>query len=266
VSPSSTPNANACASDRPARRLTADPLPAGHVQLWRMDTPVVQGQQDQLASLLSPQEHARAQGLALPAQRQRFITRRGMLRTILGHYLQIPASDVELVYGPQGKPMLCSTTHAGRLIHFNFTHSRELAILALASDEEVGIDVEAIDPQRSIEGIARRYFHEKEWQCIRTMDQTCQARAFFDTWACKEALVKAQGGGIMAGLQSFIIHGVSDQPGLREVTCPQGNPMPWTLHTLQVHDQNHHPFMTAIARRGSQWSFSTHLADATQLL
>jgi|GEM_PF-4195953 len=263
---SSTPNVNVSASEKPASRLPADTLPEGYVQLWRMDTPVADDRLEFLASLLSPQEHARAQGLALPAQKQRFITRRGLLRTILGHYLQTPARQVELVYGPQGKPLLCSRTHAGQSLHFNFTHSRELAILAVTRDDEVGVDVEAIDTQRSIEGIARRYFHELEWQRISEMDGQQQAQAFFDTWACKEAIVKAQGGGIMAGLQSFVIQGVSACPGQRQVTCPQGNPMPWTLHTLQVHDQSQHPFMTAIARRGSQWRFSDHLADAAQLL
>ncbi len=231
-----------------------------------MDTPLGDDAVAHLQSHLTDQERARASAMAMPAQRQRFLTRRGLLRLILSRYLQTSPDQVQLAYGPQGKPLLCGQRHAGVPLHFNFTHSRDLALLAITRENEIGVDVEAIDTQRSIQGIARRYFHPREWQCIAAMPADIQPRAFFDNWACKEAIVKAHGGGIMAGLGTFVIQGIAPQPGPRQVLDTQGRLLPWTLRTLEVTDKTDHPFVAAVAMRGSQWACSTTLADAADLL
>ena len=74
-----------------------------------------------------------------------------------------------------------------------------------------------------------------------------QHQAFFDTWACKEAVVKAHGGGIMSGLDQFRIQGVQPNPGPRQVVATSGQQTPWQLSTLAMHDQSGQSFVAALA-------------------
>lgn len=238
------------------------------VQLWRMDTPVDETVLRQLALTLCPDETRRAQAFAKPEHRSRFITRRGLLRFILAQHLQASPSQLLFTYGPQGKPLICLDAHRHSTIHFNLSHSNDLAILGVVRHSDIGVDVEAINPKRDIQGIGQRYFHPLEWDHIAAMPAHEQTAAFFDNWACKEAIVKARGGGIVSGLSNFIIQGVNAIAGDRQcldIQLQQPTPStPWTLRTMQLTDRKQQQFRAAVALPGEHWQLPDTLLDAAE--
>lgn len=239
-------------------------IPANTAQLWRMDTPVTEHALAVLRSALNAREMERAQSLVNPKHRTRFITRRGLLRTILATLLSLDPAGIEFTYGPQGKPMLCPRAHPQNALHFNLSHCNDLAILGVTRDQEIGVDLEAINTRRNIEGIAERFFHPQEWAHIAAMPPADRPAAFFDNWACKEAIVKASGGGIVSGLSDFIIHNVSHIPGERacEHLNPAARPGRWTLRTMQLTDHDQKIYRAAIALPGEAWQLSPSVFDA----
>jgi 4'-phosphopantetheinyl transferase len=122
-------------------------LSADEVHVWRagLDRPAAE-----YARLLSRDEQARADRLRFEQLQRRFIVGRGILRVILGRYLNVSPEEVEFEYHPNGKPALSS-----RLLHaalcFNLSHSDELLLLAVTYHRAVGIDLETIhsDLERS---------------------------------------------------------------------------------------------------------------------
>src|SRR5690606_31751950 len=117
-----------------------------------------------------------------------------------------------------------------------------------------------------IEGIGERFFHPQEWATIAAMPPQDRPAAFFDNWACKEAIVKANGGGIVSGLTDFIIHNVSTTPGQRqcEYFTAAAQPHRWTLRTLQLTDHDQKIYRAAVALPGENWQLSPTPLDALQ--
>lgn len=161
--------------------------------------------------LLSTDEQTRAARFRLARVRQYFITARARLRMILSTYLEIDPAAVRFVYDKLGKPSLDSSTH-GNGLFFNLTHSGELAVVAVTSDCEVGIDVERLRPVRHAEGIARRFFHHDEAADVLACRGQERMGAFFRCWTRKEAVVKAVGKGLQFPLDQFRVPVQSDTP------------------------------------------------------
>jgi 4'-phosphopantetheinyl transferase len=251
--------------DHPKAPATPVQLAAGRVQLWRIDTPLSATVVEGLRTHLSPDELARADKLTLPNQRERFIARRGLLRTILAQLLSIPPREVILTYGGAGKPMLCENSHPGRSVQFNFTHCRDLALLGVTLGQPIGVDIEAIDPKRDIRGIGQRFFHPREWAHLHALPEDQQPVTFFDYWASKEAVVKAQGGGIMSGLSDCLIRPSAIAPDVK--TCDhftEGAPdaLPWSIRTLRLLDDHQQAYVAAVALPGYDWTLSPVILQA----
>jgi 4'-phosphopantetheinyl transferase len=105
--------------------------------------------------------------------------------------------DVAFRAGPGGKPILVQPD--GSRWRFNVTHSEELALIAVAWDRELGVDVERVRPIEQASRIVESYFTAAEVAEFRGLAEGEQAAAFIRGWTRKEAVVKAQGVGL-AGL------------------------------------------------------------------
>ncbi len=60
---------------------------------------------------------------------------------MLGLYLEREPAKIELRFGSRGKPMLTGDYDS---LRFNLSHSGELALIAVAGEHEVGVDVQLI--------------------------------------------------------------------------------------------------------------------------
>src|SRR5262245_23822450 len=94
-----------------------------------------------LESTLSPDEKARADRFHFLKDRNHYIVGRGLLRELLGAYLQQPPAGLEFSYAQYGKPFL-SGANASRRLSFNLAHSAGLVVYAVARERNLGIDVE----------------------------------------------------------------------------------------------------------------------------
>jgi phosphopantetheinyl transferase len=126
-----------------------------------------------------------------------FLITRAVLRTVLGHLLDRPGAQVEIVTSERGKPSLVEKTDPP--LHFNTSHSRTQALVALSRVGEIGVDVEDIG--RVDERVVRRSLSNEEYERLVVMNSEDRTTAFFRLWTVKEACAKATGVGIGIGMR-----------------------------------------------------------------
>jgi 4'-phosphopantetheinyl transferase len=108
------------------------------------------------------------------------------------------------------------------------SHSGAVALIAVASGAEVGVDVEEIAPREHRDGIAKRVFTQAERDAIDDDE------SFYRHWVAKEAFVKATGKGV-SSVRSFEV--LLDAPGGARLTHVGGDPEEaahWTLAPLEA--------------------------------
>lgn len=149
----------------------------------------------EIGACLTEDERRRAGGLTWERDRRRFIATRGQLRHLLASKLGIPPSDVELEYGPQGKPRL-SRRMPVRELRFGVTRSEDTAVIALSNTREVGVDIEAVRPVAEADDIAALCFSVPEYESYRALRPEDQPEGFFRRWTRLEAISKALGCGL----------------------------------------------------------------------
>ena len=180
---------------------------------------------------LSAAERQRAAQFWVPSARAAFVVSRGVLRALLAGLCGMPPEDVEFGYGPNGKPFLIG---GARALHFNVSHSGDVAAYGVSVDGELGVDVEMHRPMPDMEPIARRFFSATEYEDLLRVPETERSAAFFDCWVRKEAYIKALGGGLSIPLDSFWVSLAPGQPAaLLGVTDRSEEPREWLLEAFR---------------------------------
>lgn len=172
-----------------------------HVHLWRTSLNHLISKEEAFLKVLNPEELDRANRFVFPQHRQRFAIARGVLRTILGLYTGGSPADIQFTYGRRGKPFLLNNDSE---IQFNLSHSEDFAVYALTKQKEIGVDIQKIE-KKFQEGIAKRFFSEREYTAIMELSEPERPKAFYRLWACKEALIKAAGEGLYVPLGNFAV-------------------------------------------------------------
>lgn len=165
------------------------------VHIWQIDLEQPEVKLQSLAQTLSSEEIARAERFYFPKHRQRFIAGRGILRSILGQYLDIEPAKVRFDYLPRGKPVLADTL-ADSGLSFNLSHSEGLGLCGVSYQRQIGVDIEHIRPVSDLESLAKRFFLPREYNLVRSHPSEQQPDIFFRYWTCKEAYLKATGEGL----------------------------------------------------------------------
>jgi 4'-phosphopantetheinyl transferase len=138
----------------PSRSMT---LRNQDVHVWRAFLDQSETCVDRLTPWLSADELSRAARFHFEADRERFILCRGILRMILGRYLDTGPGRLKFRSGPHGKPYLAND-FAGIQIQFNLSHTQHLALYALSTDCRIGVDVEYVQPISNVEQIVASVF------------------------------------------------------------------------------------------------------------
>jgi 4'-phosphopantetheinyl transferase len=190
------------------------------------------GFEDYCAStcLLSDAERQRAGRFASNRVRRRFVVARARLRQLLGARLGVRPESVELVFGAHGKPAL-ARRYAASGLHFNASHSEDVAVYAFSIGREIGVDVEALRVIRDADAIAARFFSRTEYQAYLALDPRDRPAGFFNCWTRKEAFVKALGDGLHYPLDRFDVSLAPDEPAkILRVANTTGEECGWTVH------------------------------------
>jgi 4'-phosphopantetheinyl transferase len=221
----------------PAPALPAAPPVPGEVHVWRVPLDPPPDAVTALRALLSPDETARADRFHFDRHRRRYAVGRGVLRRLLGGYLRRPPETLRFEYGEREKPRLAGPGAAPGLaptLEFNLSNSEELALIAITTGVEVGVDLEALRPMEDALSISERFFSALERTALAACPPTERDAAFFRCWTRKEAYVKAVGDGIALGLDRF---DVSLDPGAAaRFLALEGDPhraAAWTLTHIE---------------------------------
>jgi 4'-phosphopantetheinyl transferase len=222
------------------------------VHIWRsfLDPPL--WRVNALKQVLAPDERERADRFVRAEDRTRFIVGRGVLRTILGRYLGLDPRQLRFCYNPFGKPAL-EAAAGGELIRFNVSHSGDIALYAVTSGREIGIDIERIRPDFGTEEIAQRFFSEPEIATLRGLPASCRLEAFFACWTRKEAYLKARGEGLSLPLNRFDVSLTPGKPAaLLDVFGDAAEAARWSLRVLYPGPDH----VAAVAVEGHGWRLS----------
>lgn len=174
-------------------------LASGEVHVWRISLEQPPGVLEQFRRTLGANELERASRFHFEKHRRHFIVGRGFLRDVISRYLEVHPDGLRFSYGIYGKPALASE----HTLRFNMSHSGDVALLAVAEDAEVGVDVEHIRENFATEDIARRFFSRVEVDDFNSLPKEEQVAAFFRCWTRKEAYIKAIGKGLSLPLDAF---------------------------------------------------------------
>lgn len=115
-------------------------------------------------------ERERAAAMSRSDARRRWVAARWALREVLARYLEQGPAAIELRFGERGKPMLAKPDGS---LHFNLSHSGELALIAISEEREVGVDVQLLGARPA---------------------------QFYADWTRREAIAKCHGVGLWAEL------------------------------------------------------------------
>jgi|SRR5580704_4626679 len=207
-------------------------LQAGDVHVWlaRLDLP--EEPVAQLRCILSPEEKTRADRFYFERDRRRFTVARGTLRSVLAPYLNQRREDIQFRYEPAGKPYLRMEDPP---LHFNVSHSNELALIALSLVHRIGIDVEFKNRPGATLDIARNFFAPEEIEALTELPEEARCDAFFAIWTMKEAYIKGRGEGVSLGLDTFAVNIASDQPrGLIRSAHGKDEPARWRFWNIDA--------------------------------
>lgn len=144
--------------------------------------------------MLSAEEWKRVRRYSSQSVGRRFIVRRGLLRQILGQYLDYPPERIRFVYNAHGKPFL-APEHSSDL-QFSLSDSGDMAALAVGIREPVGIDVEILRTVRLDGEPPPPGSLQPEEACPESLGWTEHSSKFFHDWTRREALAKAEGVGL----------------------------------------------------------------------
>lgn len=145
--------------------------------------------------ILSDEEKARAGRFHFPQDAARYAYFHRVLRQLLASALpEAPApKSLKFSLGLHRKPCLTDFPN----LHFNLSHSKGSATLAISRGGSIGVDLEIVDPGFPAHQVAGQYFQPEE---IARMEMApseleCSIR-FYQLWTAKEAVMKLCGLGM----------------------------------------------------------------------
>lgn len=212
-------------------------LGRNEIHVWRIPLDLPEESARQLCGFLSQSEIERADRFHFKKDRLLFIAARAAMRQILERYLNIAPRSLIFVEGAKGKPELPYAIDS-RNVKFNLSHSCELALLAIAENLCVGIDLEFVDHTFASEEIASRFFAPDEVSTLLALAPDRRAEAFFDCWTRKEAYIKALGEGLSVPLESFsVAFGIGASAALLRVDASLDDASRWRMYDITVHPE-----------------------------
>jgi 4'-phosphopantetheinyl transferase len=211
------------------------PVPDDEVHVWLARASTADG----VAFLLNDDELARAARLRVARAREVFVAAHGLLRVVLGRYLDVDPASLAFETDPRGKPHLVGRSPSS--LECNLSHSGSLAAVAVSqASRPVGVDVEELRPLHGEEAVARRVLTAEEWDRYAALPVDARGRELLRVWARKEALVKASGEGVRSALN--------------ELSSWPGPGAPWAVVDLDVDG-----YAAAVAAAGRDWKPVVHL-------
>lgn len=147
---------------------------------------------DDDAGLLSRTERARAERFVFERDRRRYVAAHAALRRTLAQELGEAPQALRFETDRFGKPWL---DHAAPWA-FSLSRCGDLAVIALAPQGAIGVDLELLREVPDGEALAAQHFGVAERAEWRALPPAQRAAALLRCWTRKEACLKAIGSGL----------------------------------------------------------------------
>jgi 4'-phosphopantetheinyl transferase len=233
---------------------SAPHLATGEVHVWRIDLDIHDDCWQTLTSLLSNDEHAKAERFHFAKHRRRHTVTHAALRILLGQYLACPPRNIAFGYNTHGKPRLAGEDQR---IRFNLSHTEDIMLVAFALDSEVGIDIEAVTRNVDYMGVGRRWFSALESRTLQSLPEHERVDAFFRAWCRKEAYIKARGEGMAHPLQRFSVALDKHEPRLVEHLDDNRETSRWTFIDIDVAEN----YRATVVAETADWQVDCYRLD-----
>lgn len=183
-------------------------IQTGEAHAWMIDLARLPIDVQRCERLLDSSEVIRA-GIYLNNQdREWFVARRGILRMMLERYTGQPADSIKFERNSHGKLSVSSAP-----IFFNISHSQDRIALAFGLADQIGIDIERVEPIPDIAELVEKWFSPEEKKGFSLIDPRKKMDAFYHVWTQKEAFIKAVGLGLSFPLQDVCMSVDPDKSG-----------------------------------------------------
>lgn len=230
------------------------PLTTEDVHVWLLRLEEYVAHFEWFLQRLAPDEVERVWRYHRKKDREHFAVARAMTKAILGGYLNVAAEQVRFRYNAFGKP---AVDHIGANdLRFNLSHSNGLALLAVACQREVGVDVEYQCAKVATEDIAKRFFSAAEVESIGRLPNHLHVDGFFKCWTRKEAYIKGIGTGLSFPLDKFTVSLNPAVPALLEVAGNNKEKSRWMFWDISPNVD----YSAAVVAEGSGLCLSTFAA------
>jgi 4'-phosphopantetheinyl transferase len=220
------------------------------VHVWSTKISALAVEEPRFFGMLDALERERALRFRFAWDRSAYVISHGVLRELLARYVGRAPELLEFGVGEWGKPYLLEASGCRSTVAFNLSHSADYALIALARNRAVGVDVERWNVESNFDEIAETCFSGAERAELRSLAPNRRDAGFHAGWTRKEAYIKALGVGISAGLDYFdVTLGPGPSTLLTDDRRRKENVFRWRLIDV--------PMMTgysaALCAEGSDW-------------
>jgi 4'-phosphopantetheinyl transferase len=213
------------------------PLSSDLVQLWyTQDTCCISiAKQARSVALLSPEERARLHQFRFEVDRDQFLISRLLVRVVLSAHLGVAPDALVFSANEWGKPFLVSPAHSR--LQFNISHTRGAVICGITLDQEIGVDLEAVQYSGDTDRLVSSAFAPAEIAALQALPAWRAARRFIDYWTLKEAYAKGRGLGLSLPLDAFTIELEEGREPLLKVDRTIDDGCSWQLQLTTIGGQ-----------------------------
>ena len=196
------------------------------VHIWYSSFSKNEFRLSEFEQLLSKDEKKRALKFKFKKDRNCYIISRGILRILLGSYLDENPAKLKFEYTSYRKPYLPACN-----LKFNISHSGGIAAFAFVLGLEIGVDIESIKDDFDVLELAQNFFSKREIEGLEKEPKEGLARAFYRCWTRKEAFIKAEGSGLSFPLDKFTVS-LDDDAVLLETDWNATEKSHWSLFSF----------------------------------
>ncbi|MFC5474823.1 4'-phosphopantetheinyl transferase superfamily protein [Paraherbaspirillum soli] len=139
---------------------------------------------------LSQEEVRRYQRFVRPVRQREYLVGRVLLRFAVAGLTAIAPDEVGVVERSNNAPLLVLPGTTACHPWFSLSHSRGWVACAISADTPLGLDIEALDGSRDLDGLGLAAFSAAENSWLSSHAGAARIAAFYDLWSGKEALYK----------------------------------------------------------------------------
>jgi 4'-phosphopantetheinyl transferase len=176
-------------------------LKRGRIDIWFVNIDRLASDLQDFETALSPEEMTRAQRFLSSRDRNRYVVQHGVLRKLLAGYVGCDPCQVDIRSNENGKPYLAGPKN-DILIQYSISHSEDFAAYAFGLIDSIGVDIEKIREFPDMLDVVEEHFTQQETHEIFSCPNDQRLKLFYRFWTRKEAVLKAQGEGLLRALDS----------------------------------------------------------------